>query len=336
MKRLRVLHVYEPADGGVPRYVAALRQLDLPGVEQRAAGPEGPDFRIGSGARSPLAIARFSLDAIRVAARFRPDIVHLHSTLASPLACALRYLVPGRVRVIYSPHAWHTWSCRHRLARLVSDVAHRALRHWHDHVACLSEDEIDEAKRLGYRRYAEVGSQLPPDRERGVPERDRRTNIILFVGRGGYQKGDDYLPALASRLSGTGEIVAIGPDIRVRGDNLTVLGPCDDVNDWYARAGVLVQPSRYEGLSLVTIEALTRGLPIVGFDVPGMRWVAARNFGSLVPLGDLDAMACEIARYLAERSCERQARADRAAREFADPSLLAERVSRLYRETIQA
>jgi len=47
------------------------------------------------------------------------------------------------------------------------------------------------------------------------------------------------------------------------GQAVTFLGPVDDVAPWYAAADVYVQPTYYDPCSLVVLEALASGLPVV-------------------------------------------------------------------------
>ena len=56
-----------------------------------------------------------------------------------------------------------------------------------------------------------------------------------------------------------------------------------DVQHWYDAADVAVQPSRWEGMSYATIEAMASGLPVVAFDVGGMRQALGAGDHLLAP-----------------------------------------------------
>jgi glycosyltransferase involved in cell wall biosynthesis len=324
---VRVLHVYEPATAGVPTFVAALRAIELDGVEQAAAGPVGPDYVCGTGSRRPAALATYVEQALAAVRAFDPDVIHLHSTLAGLLTPLLGR---RRRRIIYSPHAWDTWA-RSGAPRWASSVVHRALRTGHDRLAYLSDDEHDEGRRLGYgERCRPLGSLLPGD-PADVAAADAPPPIVLFVGRAGHQKGDDHLPAIAAALGSRARVVAVGPGLTDLGPGVEVTGPLADVRPWYQRAAVLVQPSRYEGLSLVSIEAASHGLPIVGFDVVGMRWLAATGLGTLVPLDDVAALVAAVTARLDEPLDGRRRRAE-VTRSMFGRQHLAANARRLYLE----
>jgi glycosyltransferase involved in cell wall biosynthesis len=63
----------------------------------------------------------------------------------------------------------------------------------------------------------------------------------------------------------------------------------DALNREYARAAVVVMPSRFEGLGMVALEAQAAGTPVAGFDVDGLRDAVGVG-GVLAPAGDLAAL----------------------------------------------
>jgi glycosyltransferase involved in cell wall biosynthesis len=71
-------------------------------------------------------------------------------------------------------------------------------------------------------------------------------------------------------------------------DRVQCLGHVSDsaLDDLYRRAVALVLPSTYEGFGLPVLEAMTRGLPVVAWDIPVMREVAG-DAAVLVQSGDI-------------------------------------------------
>lgn len=61
-------------------------------------------------------------------------------------------------------------------------------------------------------------------------------------------------------------------------DNVTVLPWQDDMNPVYEQIDWLIIPSRYEGVSLVMLEALARGIPVIGSACDGMKEVLPENW----------------------------------------------------------
>ena len=106
----------------------------------------------------------------------------------------------------------------------------------------------------------------------------------------------------------------------------------------YARADVFVHATRYEGSSLVTLEAMAHGLPVVATRAGGIPdKVRDGETGRLVEPGDVEALARGLAELAAGRgACARPwARAAASARssDFAWPAL-AERTVALYEELL--
>ena len=71
------------------------------------------------------------------------------------------------------------------------------------------------------------------------------------------------------------------------------LGNRNDVANVLKAADVIVMSSRYEGLSLSSLEGLASGRPVVASDVPGLREIVG-NAGILFPQGDAQALAKTI------------------------------------------
>lgn len=127
-------------------------------------------------------------------------------------------------------------------------------------------------------------------------------NIILNVGRLDPQKDQETLIRAFSHIAGdhpdwhlriVGEgplrpqletlIAALGLDGRV-----SLPGISKQIHDEYSAASIFVMPSRYEAFGLATVEAMSHGLPVIGFaDCPGTNEVIEDGFnGYLVGVDD--------------------------------------------------
>ncbi len=75
----------------------------------------------------------------------------------------------------------------------------------------------------------------------------------------------------------------------------------------YSTARLLVSASRYEGWPIAVAEAMASGLPIVAFDVPGVReLVRDGEDGILSEVGDIDGLARSLRRLWGDPSLRRR------------------------------
>jgi glycosyltransferase involved in cell wall biosynthesis len=80
-----------------------------------------------------------------------------------------------------------------------------------------------------------------------------------------------------------------------------------------ATSDALLMPSYFEGMPLSVLEAMSFGLPTVGFDIPGTT-AAAGQAGVFVPTGDVLACAEALVRVTGDRNLRRQLSAEAFAR----------------------
>lgn len=105
----------------------------------------------------------------------------------------------------------------------------------------------------------------------------REPGLLLFVGGWSFQKGVDVLVramyVLAERGFRLCHVGSVNDAPLPDAPWFQSLGPVDqaELPQWYRRARCLVLPSRQEGLSLVQIQALACGCPIVGTTMTGAR-----------------------------------------------------------------
>jgi glycosyltransferase involved in cell wall biosynthesis len=89
--------------------------------------------------------------------------------------------------------------------------------------------------------------------------------------------------------------------------SVKLLGQFDTITPFLAAADVFVLPSRWEGLPIALLEAMSLGLPIVATRVEGVdEAVLDHVHGLLVPVGDAAALSEAILQLLRDpqMSCE--------------------------------
>jgi glycosyltransferase involved in cell wall biosynthesis len=78
--------------------------------------------------------------------------------------------------------------------------------------------------------------------------------------------------------------------------NIVLAGPVRNFEEQLEEASLFVLSSRFEGLPMVMLEAMSKGVPVVAFDCPTgpAEVIDQRRDGILVPEGDVDALAAGI------------------------------------------
>ena len=345
---LKILHVSQPNEGGVARYVADLLPEQIArgwsvavacpvaGLLPGDVGPLAEEAQ-AAGARHLLWPARRPPGPETVAETRRlksivaaeaPDVVHLHASKAGLVG---RLLLRGRVPTAFQPHAWSFEAARGAL-HSASVVWERFAARWTDLVVCVSEGERERAEAAGVRaQWAVVPNGVDLERFPPASEGDRAAArerlglgagpIVLCVGRLSRQKGQDVLleawPEIARRVDGARlALVGSGPEERaLRGaapPGVLFAGERSDVGDWYAAADVVTFPSRWEGMALTLLEAMARERSVVATDVAGVREALGVEAGAVVAVERPESLAAAIVERLLEP--ERAAAEGRLAR----------------------
>jgi glycosyltransferase involved in cell wall biosynthesis len=323
---LSILHVSQPTDGGVGRYVADLATDQVGrGWRVLVASPTYGDLAAetmdaGAG-HLPWTAGRAPgpgslLDATRlsrIVREARPDLVHLHSSKAG---FAGRLALRGRLPTIFQPHAW-SFEAVSGLVRPAAVAWERSATRWATVLLCVSEAERRRGEEHGiHANWRVIPNGVDPELWPAATAQERaeaRTRVglddrptVVCVGRLAPQKGQDLLltawPAVAKEVPGAQlALVGDGPDLkklRAQADRAVVFaGQREDVADWLAAADVVAFPSRWDGMSIGLLEAMARGRSVVATDVPG---AAEALDAELVPPEDPAALAGAIAVRLSD------------------------------------
>jgi len=301
----------DPPEGGQGVYVRGLRNaLEADGVEVRTVSGRGahavPYPRIVH--RAPL---DFSLALTRDPSPLlspRPDVVHAQSGPGG-------VLLPRRIDapLVYTAH--HTYQQAYgRLAprRALAVLERRSLR-LAGAVIAVSPSTAQAVRDMGVRNVEVIPPGVDAEALGRHGEALRDPGLVLFAGRLEPEKGPldavAVMRAVHEQNSAVhGVVVGRGRlDAAVRGAAaqsggvVEVRGAVSDaeLGELYARAAVLVVPSRYEGLGMVALEAAAAGAAVVASDVTGLRDAVAGR-GVLVPAGDVAAMVAAVCALLAD------------------------------------
>ena len=315
---MRILHLCQPTDGGTAVVVRDLARAGVAAGDHVTVGsPSGgylPDWVSSAGAawvnvpmsRSP------SWRDLQVAWRIRrlyraADVVHLHSSKAGAVGrLAASSQGSSRPRIFFTPHGW-SWYVSARNAWL-----YRLFERWAarvtDVIIVVSSEELAAGRAvLGAGRRieliengvdAEVFTPDGPTAERGAAP------LVVQVGRLSTQKGQDRSihalgrcadPTVRLRLVGEGPAAAALRDLAANlgvAERVEFVGSVDPRPHLRA-ADVVVLPSRWEGMSLVLLEAMAVGAAVVATDCGGSGDVL-RAAGRVLARGDDERVVTDL------------------------------------------
>jgi len=224
----------------------------------------------------------------RMLRRHRPAILHSHGYKAGILG-RLAARIAGRP-VVSTFHAGEPGTGKLRLYVLLDRLTARLGRRIAVSAAIAGTLPAPVAL---IANFVEVPEEAPAGRH------DR----IGFVGRLSVEKGPDLFCALAAKLPGRRlTLYGDGPmrfELEARHDaEVEFRGRVVPMAPHWSEIGLLVMPSRHEGLPLAALEAMAHGVPVAAFAVGGLPdLIAPGTNGFLAPAGDLDALAAAIAAW---------------------------------------
>jgi glycosyltransferase involved in cell wall biosynthesis len=318
---------------------------------------------------APLRDARALAEMTLAMRRLRPDIVNASTPkaglLASMAAAALR--VPIRIYLLRGLRLETETGARRTALRATEQISARCA---HEVIAVSpSLRDAFVAERLaspGKVRVLGPGSSNGIDTTRfaRTPEIQAEASnvrrrlgigddafVLGFIGRLAKDKGiGDLLDAFDAvrQTTPSARLMLVSADLadetsdpaavaRIPRTPGVVLVPrVDDVRPYLAAMEVLAFPSLREGFPNVVIEASALEVPVVGYDVTGVRdAVVDGESGVLVQPGDTAALSVALARYLDDRElCRAHGRAGRTrALEF-ERSAVWRRWALLYAERL--
>lgn len=282
------------------RFVAdAVEHVRSRGVDVEVIGPQ--QFRnygvayghgvLGNLRRRPwlgLFVPALLASFVRAARTVEADLLHAHWLPAGWVAAR-----SGK------PYVVQVWGTDVAIAARAPTLARGVLRGARLVIAP-SRDLADRARSLGARevRVVPSGVELPSEvgAEANPPE-------ILYAGRLSPEKGVLELVEAAGDLN-----LVVAGDGPLRGQVPGAQGfvPHDDLQDLYARAAVVVCPSRREGFGVACLEAMAHARPVVATAVGGLLdLVVDGETGIVVPPRDPVALRSALQRLLADPELRR-------------------------------
>ncbi len=367
---LRVLHVLEATLGGTLRYLENIAEA-LTGPEFQfgfAYGSSRADSRLApflarieaaGWDRFPLSLRReiaprteiSSLLELRaVIRRFRPDILHCHSSKAGVTGRVVARLVRPSPRVIYSPHALAIALGKKFL------LIEKSLASLTDRYLAVSESEAAEILGHHLAPAADISVAYPMiNTDYFTPQIDSQADpqspIILGIGRLTAQKNplsfirivrevQRRSPGTRGIWLGDGELADA---FRLACREHPELGAIElvpwqhDVRPYLRDATALLSTSAYESFGYMVAEALAMEVPVVATRVNGTCDILRDAFAaSTYPLGEEHAAVALLTGLLADtpRAARLSAEGRAMVQARFGPHVMAAALTAVYRQTI--
>jgi len=222
----------------------------------------------------------------------------------------------GKLQRVPNIFTWqHNSEYRNRLASLLYGICYRLS----DHVLAdsqavrqmlVSERKVP-AKKIAVLPIVGVDTTQFRQRNDEISFANDRPVQIGTVGRLVHQKGYDYLLETAVQLEEKAHFHVIGNgDLRLELENtiernginnVTLHGkvPYEELAQFLSSFDIYFQPSRYEGLCMTVIEAMSIGLPVVASETGGIQEsVVGGETGFLVPPGKIECYVKRISELI--------------------------------------
>jgi glycosyltransferase involved in cell wall biosynthesis len=337
-----------PADHGVPALSLA---------QALAAGPAAAGWVVVPelGRRlSPFADRRAAQTLRALLASHRPDVVHTHTSKAGVLGRRAAHAAAVGKLV----HTFHGHVLQDYFPRPIGWLLGRIERHLAartDVLCAVSASCADELAAAGVAPRARfhvvppavpLPTPLPRAEARarlGIAADERR---VVCAGRlVPIKRVADFVRAVAALPGVHGDVCGEGPErealtaLAARLGRVHFRAARPDFARELPAYDALLLPSVREGLPLVAVEAFAAGVPVVGYDVPGVHDALAElGRGVLVPAAAGPAgLAAAVAPFLIDAGAARLLVASaRAAVARCTPDAVAEALLSLYRSSERA
>jgi len=282
------------------------------------------------GVRQGWLNARHRFD--EVLAEERPDVVHAYGFRMSVLARLRASAISPRPAFVHGIRGLHLTDDENPdgPSAVLARALERLLAGRVDCYMANSQGAVDYLSSKGLPRERFVVVRNGIDAERRPASRAPREPLVACVASlRPVKRISDLVVALGilrnrgvpftCAVAGGGPLAAtLERESRARGlaDRVTFLGRIDEeaVAALLDRCRLLVLPSRWEGMPVSVMEAMAAAVPVVAYDVPGVRELVRHDAtGLLAPSGDTGALAASIEQLLGDSV--RAARLGAAGRE---------------------
>ena len=254
-------------------------------------------------ALSPIYEVKALVEMRRLYRKYKPDIIHLHSSKAGLLG---RLTFP-KSKIVYTVHGFDSIRVVYRKYLPLERYMQRRCQ------AIIAVSKYDECnlKDEGITHHLGMiynGTYSPLKLEKDPLERTKKyTRKVLCIARLASPKRLDLFLEVAALLPEYA-FVWVGnryPVEKEHTPNVFFMGNVPNAGAYNAYADLFMLPSNYEGLPIVIIEALACGKPVVASAVGGISELLDGTNGFAVA-NDAQVMADKIAYILSDNALYRR------------------------------
>ena len=332
MKIVQVVHSFEPTSGGMESAVYSLSMAlgklghDVTVITTQEKGKL--DYEVINGVKVkriwslhfPLfSSIRFSPGLLRLVLDTDADVIHAHGYATPHSFFAGLAAVLKHTPFVFTFHGYHRfrfgveWMFHSAYKLLLAPLFFS----WTQKVISVAAATVPLIKgQVRESKIVIIPNGVDTETARCIDATKLRAElasgdgpVITYVGRLDKYKGIDTLieafaklkkdfPSAALVISGRDE--GIGKDLRQLAESFGVapiftFHPSDKMSELYSASDVVVLPSRYEGLSLVVLETIACGKPIITTPTGDSEKVLKEAYGKaagdfIFPIGDSNSL----------------------------------------------
>lgn len=219
---------------------------------------------------SPIVDIKAAWELRSVYNRFKPDVVHLHSSKAGMLG---RMVLPSK-KIVYTVHGFDSIRVAYRKFLPIEKIMQRfcagivgVSNYDYKH---LLEEGISHNVSTVYNGIFEPDTRNLPE----IPQFKKYKKVILSIARVFPPKKTDLFIEVARKLPQYGFIwIGNQREVTEFGElpsNCHFAGNIMNSGAYCSQADLFMLPSNYEGLPMVILEAMCFGKPVVASDVGGV------------------------------------------------------------------
>lgn len=295
----------------------------------RAAFDEVHDLPLSRSVRDVRGIARSERAIGAVIRATQPDIVHVHTPIASFVtrAAVQRTAAAIRPAVAYTAHGFHFHAGGSPVTNAVFLTAERVAGRWTDRLVVINDEDEQAALRhhivprrhlvhmpgigIDTARYSkaalEPGATARARESAGVPA--EAPLFVVVAEHSPRKRAKDAIAALATMRHSNAHLLLAGEGPELAnleglvaelgvGDRVRFLGSVPDVRPVVSAATALILPSDREGLARCVMEAMALSVPAIVSTARGNAELIGDDCGILVPLGDVAGIAAAMDRLI--------------------------------------